>query len=104
MLILSCKKQLITIMMISFLFFNIFLQVGGNVAEKFQSKLYDACARMEKTIDSSACKCYSSQVTKRYNDVQLLTIYKLLKIPEANKMFVVVHSPEGIACKTGAVK
>ena len=93
-----------TLMAISFLFFNIFLQIGGNVAENFQSKLYDACARMEKTKDLSACKCYSSQVTKRYNDIQLITIYKLLKIPEANKMFVVVHSPEGIACKTGTVK
>ena len=91
-------------MAISFLFFNIFLQMGGNVAENFQSKLYDACARMEKAKDLSACKCYSSQVTKRYNDIQLITIYKLLKIPEANKMFVVVHSPEGIACKTGTVK
>lgn len=93
-----------TLIPLSIVVLNIFLQAGTNVPEIFQSKLFDACARMEKTKDLSACKCYSSQVTKRYNDVQLVTIYKLLKIPEANKMFVVVHSPEGIACKTGGVK
>ena len=79
-------------------------QVNESVSAKFQARLYEACVKIEKTTDPSSCKCYSSQVTKRYNDVQLISIYNLLKIPEANKMFVVVHSPEGIACRSKVSK
>ena len=79
-------------------------QANESISAKFQARLYEACVKIEKTTDLSSCKCYSSQVTKRYNDVQLSAIYKLLKIPEANKMFVVAHSPEGIACRNGLSK
>ena len=79
-------------------------QVNESVSAKFQARLYEACVKIEKSTDLSSCKCYSSQVTKRYNDVQLITIYNLLKIPEANKMFMVAHSPEGIACRNGVSK
>lgn len=79
-------------------------QVNESVSAKFQARLYEACVKVEKTTDFSSCKCYSSQVTKRYNDVQLISIYNLLKIPEANRMFVVSHSPEGIACRSKVSK
>ena len=79
-------------------------QVNESVSAKFQARLYEACIKIEKTTDLSSCKCYSSQVTRRYNDVQLISIYNLLKIPEANKMFVVAHSPEGIACRSKVSK
>lgn len=79
-------------------------QINESVSAKFQARLYEACVKVEKTTDLSSCKCYSSQVTKRYNDVQLISIYNLLKIPEANRMFVVAHSPEGIACRSKVSK
>jgi len=79
-------------------------QVNESVSGNFQAKLYEACVKIGKMTDLSSCKCYSSQVTKRYNDVQLISIYNLLKIPEANKMFVVAHSPEGIACRSKVSK
>jgi len=79
-------------------------QTNQSVSAKFEARLYEACIKVEKTTDFSSCKCYASQVTKRYNDVQLITIYNLLKIPDANKMFVVSHSPEGIACRSKVSK
>jgi hypothetical protein len=79
-------------------------QVNESVSAMFQARLYEACIKVEKTTDFSSCKCYSSQVTKRYNDVQLISIYKLLKIPDANRMFIVSHSPEGIACRSKVSK
>lgn len=93
-------KALISVLSASFFI----AQVNESVSAKFQARLYEACIKVEKTTDFSSCKCYSSQVTKRYNDVQLISIYNLLKIPDANRMFVVAHSPEGIACRSKVSK
>jgi len=79
-------------------------QTNQSVSDKFEARLYEACIKVEKTTDFSSCKCYASQVTKRYNDVQLISIYNLLKIPDANRMFIVSHSPEGIACRSKVSK
>ncbi len=79
-------------------------QVNESVSAKFEARLYEACIKVEKTTDFSSCKWYASQVTKRYNDVQLISIYNLLKIPDANRMFIVSHSPEGIACRSKVSK
>ncbi len=79
-------------------------QVNESVSAKFEARFYEDCIKVEKTTDFSSCKCYASQVTKRYNDVQLISIYNLLKIPDANRMFIVSHSPEGIACRSKVSK
>ena len=76
--------------------------LASEYSEKFEKQLTLACEKSSASI-SKTCPCYASSVTKRYNDVQLSTIYSMLKNPEASKMFLVVHSPEAIACR-GSVK
>jgi hypothetical protein len=76
--------------------------LASEYSEKFEKQLEKACAKSSPALIKT-CPCYASNVTKRYNDVQLATIYSLLKFPDASKMFLVVHSPEAIACK-GLIK
>jgi len=71
--------------------------ISSQVSTKFAERLLEACEASSPKVKT--CECYVSAVTKRYNDIQLITIYKLLKLPDANKMFMVAHSPEAISCR-----
>ena len=71
--------------------------VASPTSEKFQSQLEEACLKIDSP---AACQCYARRVTSRYNDQQLLAIFKLLKNKEASQMFMVTHAVEGRACKS----
>ena len=70
--------------------------LGSEVSEKFQAQLEDACLKVDT---QAVCSCYAESVTRRYDDGQLVAIFKLLKNKEANQMFLVTHAVEGRACK-----
>ena len=70
---------------------------GSELSEKFQAELERACAQVDTP---EVCSCYAKSVTARYDDRQLLVIFKLLKNKEANQMFMVTHAGEGRACKS----
>ena len=63
----------------------------------FRDKLEKACLKIDQ---KEICKCYSKAVASRYGDQQLASIAQLLKDKEANQMFLIIHSTEGIACKS----
>ena len=70
--------------------------LGSEVSEKFQAQLEDACLKVDT---QAVCSCYAESVTQRYDDGQLVAIFKLLKNKEANQMFLITHAVEGRACK-----
>ena len=70
--------------------------LGSEVSEKFQAQLEGACLKVDT---QAVCSCYAESVTQRYDDGQLVAIFKLLKNKEANQMFLITHAVEGRACK-----
>lgn len=62
----------------------------------FAKALSKSC---NKKMKVETCKCYSSKVIRRYNEIQIISIYeKMLKDKNAQEMFFLSTSPELLFC------
>ena len=62
----------------------------------FAKALSKSC---KKKMQVETCKCYGSKVIKRYNEVQVISIYeKMLESKDAQEMFFLSTSPELLSC------
>lgn len=70
---------------------------SSQTSELFQNNLEKACLKIDRKV---ICECYSKSVTARYEDKHLAAISNLMKDKEANQMFLLVHSHEGMKCQS----
>jgi len=62
----------------------------------FAKALSKSC---KKKMEVETCKCYGSKVIRRYNEVQVVSIYeKMLEDKNAQEMFFLSTSPELLSC------
>ena len=53
----------------------------------------------EKKMPKETCKCYADKIIKRYNEIQVVSIYqKMIKNKSNQEMFFLTTSPELLYC------
>ena len=59
----------------------------------------------EKKMQTETCKCYGNKVINRYNEIQVISIYKKMREDKnAQEMFFLSTSPELLSCIGSAKK
>lgn len=62
----------------------------------FAKALSTSC---KKKMKPDTCKCYADKVIRRYNEIQVISIYKrMIEDKNAQEMFFISTSPELLSC------
>lgn len=62
----------------------------------FEKALSMSC---EKKMQKETCKCYGEKIVRRYNEIQVVSIYKkMIEDKNAQEMFFLTTSPELLSC------